>query len=313
MTMIQVDAEKCTGCGQCELVCPHNCFAVEGGVATIVSSNCLECGHCLAACPVAAIAVVGLADPLCFETFAELEGVAVPEPSNLPELVRLLRSRRSVRHYSAKAVPLSLLQDLVKIGTTAPSGTNSQLWTFALLPQRDDVVALGGGVAHFFKKLNKKAENPVLRGLARLFAGDSLGRYYRNHYKAIKHGLEAWFDRGEDQLFHGATAAILVGGLKEASCPGEDALLATGQILLAAQQMGLGTCLIGFVVEALKHDAGLQKMVGLAADEEVYAVIGLGYSAEKYLRPAPRKRVSGRVVKLNREKTSCGYSRSSLS
>ncbi len=313
MTMIQVDAEKCTGCGQCELVCPHNCFAVAGGVATIISSNCLECGHCLAACPVSAISVVALADPLYFETFTELEGVAVPEPGGVPELVRLLRSRRSVRNYSAKPVPLSLLQYLVKIGTTAPSGTNSQLWTFALLEHRADVIGLGDGVAHFFKKLNKKAANPVLRGLARLFAGDSLGRYYRNHYKAIKHGLEAWFDRGEDQLFHGATAAILVGGLKKASCPCEDALLATGQILLAAQQMGLGTCLIGFVVEALRHDAGLREVVGVGSDEEVYAVIALGYSAEKYLRPAPRKRIAGRVVKLSRGKTSYGCSRSSLS
>ena len=84
---------------------------------------------------------------------------------------------------------------------------------------------------------------------------------------------------------------------RRTSCPREDALLATGQILLAAQQMGLGTCLIGFVVEALKHDTALQKMVGLARGEEVYAVIALGYPDEKYNQPAPRKKVKPRILK----------------
>ncbi len=298
MKRIQIDGEKCIGCGQCEKVCPHKCLVIKDGLVVVEHEHCLACGHCLATCPEAAISIGVLRDDLHFETFTELDGVAIPQDGDLAHLVRLMRTRRSVRNYHDRAVPLNLLQDLVRIGTTAPSGTNSQLWTFTLLQHRTDVVALGDGVARFFQRLNKKAENPLLRGLARVFAGDSLGRYYRSHYKSIKNGLEAWFDRGEDRLFHGATAVIVVGGEKGASCPAEDALLATGQMLLAAHQMGLGTCLIGFVVEALKHDAGLRGKIGVGEDEAIYAVIGLGYSAEKYVRPAPRKQIAGRVVQL---------------
>ncbi len=298
MKRLDVDPALCVGCRQCEKVCPNDCFVIVDDCAQIDHTTCLECGHCLAACPSGAISMDGLSQLLDFKTFVELKGIAIPGGAGLAELVRLMRSRRSVRNYLEQPVPLAILQDLVKIGTTAPSGTNCQLWTFAVLEHRADVVALGDGVAHFFQKLNKKAENLFLRGLARVFAGDSLGRYYRSHYKTIKRGIEAWFDRGEDHLFHGASAVILVGGSVEASCPAEDALLATGQILLAAQQMGLGTCLIGFVVEALRHDPKLRELVGLDSGEEVYAVIALGYADEKYVQPAPRKVAEPRLVKL---------------
>lgn len=298
MNTIDLDSKQCIGCGQCLQVCPRDCFSMEHGALVIAVQKCFGCGHCLAVCPVDAIAIDGLAEPLSFVTFTELPGVTVAQQGDLASLVRLMRSRRSVRHYEAKPVALDLLQDLVKIGTTAPSGTNSQGWSFVILERRVDVVALGDGVAQFFKKLNQKAASPLLRTLARVFAGDRLGRYYRRHYKSVEQGLGGWFDRGEDLLFHGATAVILVGGAKSASCPAEDALLASGQILLAAQQMGLGTCLIGFAVEALKHDAQLRERVGVAPNEDIYAVIGLGYAAEQYLKPAPRKNIEGRVVRL---------------
>lgn len=298
MNRIQLDSERCLGCGQCQRVCPHGCLTLEDGRVQLVHDHCLQCGHCLAACPVAAIAIESLGASPHFSSFTELDGVTVPCRDDLPQLVRLMRSRRSVRHYHERAVELALLEDLIKIGTTAPSGTNSQGWTFTILERRADVVALGDGVAGFFKKLNCKAANPFLRGLARVFAGDSLGRYYRTHYKTIERGLEAWFDRGEDRLFHGAPSVILVGGERSASCPAEDALLATGQMLLAAYQMGLGTCLIGFVVEALRRDGALRELAGVGCHEEVYAVIALGYPDETYLHPAPRKEVQVRLGQM---------------
>jgi hypothetical protein len=56
--------------------------------------------------------------------------------------------------------------------------------------------------------------------------------------------------------------------------------------------MGLGTCLIGFAVAALRQEPGLKRQLGLPGDETVYAVIALGYPAESYLHPAGRRPVS---------------------
>jgi nitroreductase len=54
--------------------------------------------------------------------------------------------------------------------------------------------------------------------------------------------------------------------------------------------MGLGTCLIGFAVEAMKRDVTIKKYLGIPDNERVYSVIALGYPDEKYQRTAGRKK-----------------------
>ena len=179
----------------------------------------------------------------------------------------------------------------MKIGTTAPSGTNSQLGTFSILSSRREVIALGRQMASFFHKLNRMAEKSWIRFFSRIFGGDALGRYYPRYYETVKEGLLLWDREGVDLLFHGAVAAILVGGKKSASSPMADGLLASHTLLLAAHSLGLGSCMIGFAVEAIKRDKQIRQMLKMPDDESVYAVIALGYPAEKYQKTALRKKI----------------------
>lgn len=55
---LELDVDKCIGCGMCELVCPHAVFAIEDKKARIIDrDNCMECGACEINCPVDAISV----------------------------------------------------------------------------------------------------------------------------------------------------------------------------------------------------------------------------------------------------------------
>lgn len=252
-------------------------------------------------CSVNAVSVAELVSDINFSTFTELPGVMQPGTGNIAEIVGLMRSRRSCRNYTAKTVPLSLLEDLVKIGTTAPSGTNSQLWNFTVLPARKDVLRLGGLTAEYYRRLNRQARNIFLRSLMKLFGGDSLGRYYRRYHDSVAESLQEWDEERKDRLFHGAMATILVTSRRDASCPAEDALLATQNILLAAHVMGLGSCLIGFAVEAMRRCPDIKREMKIRENEEIYSVIALGYPNVKYFRPANRKLVLPRILEFTEE------------
>jgi nitroreductase len=54
--------------------------------------------------------------------------------------------------------------------------------------------------------------------------------------------------------------------------------------------MGLGTCLIGFAVEAIRNDPAIKHFLKIPDEETVYAVIAMGYPDEKYEGLTGRKR-----------------------
>jgi nitroreductase/NAD-dependent dihydropyrimidine dehydrogenase PreA subunit len=287
----EIDSARCIGCGLCEKVCPFQNIELIRGKAELTGELCIACGHCAAACPCRLIQVPSL-DPaaLEFKTFAMDEFWLSFGQYDTTSLVKLMASRRSCRNFRSDDVDRALLEDLVKIGTTAPSGTNSQLWTFTILPTRKAVVKLTEHVAGFFSKMNKFAEKFLVRKALKLIGKGELDFYYENYYSMVKKTLDEWKDSGKDKLFHSAPAVIVVASKPGGSCPAEDALLATQNILLAAHAMGLGTCLIGFAVAAMSQDNDIQRSIGMTSREKVYAVIAIGHPDETYNTVAGRKR-----------------------
>ncbi|HIJ77949.1 MAG TPA: 4Fe-4S binding protein [Deltaproteobacteria bacterium] len=291
---VHVSADLCSGCGLCLTVCPNDIFTLHRNKAIVTGGRCLGCEHCRAVCPAAAISISGIDPELILQTITTDNRWLPYGQTDPAQLVRLMRSRRSCRNFKKNPVSREQLEDLVKIGTTAPSGTNSQGWTFTILPTRQAVVTLGDQISGYFKKLNRLAATPGLRQLLRFIGKPALDNYFRRYYQTIDKGLRQWEEENRDRLFHGATAAIIIGSKPGASCPMEDAMLASQNILLAAHAMGLGTCLIGFAVAAMAKDAKIKTAIGIPQQEPIYSVIALGYPAEPYQRLTGRKKVEPR-------------------
>lgn len=56
---IQVDEEKCTGCGNCELRCPKHVYRINKNnkAEPYRNDHCIHCWICVGACPVGAIKI----------------------------------------------------------------------------------------------------------------------------------------------------------------------------------------------------------------------------------------------------------------
>jgi NAD-dependent dihydropyrimidine dehydrogenase PreA subunit len=52
-----VDAEKCSGCGECVESCPLDAIAMQENVAKVDDQACGDCGACIDACPTQSISV----------------------------------------------------------------------------------------------------------------------------------------------------------------------------------------------------------------------------------------------------------------
>lgn len=287
-----IDAEKCISCELCVKVCPSNTISMQDGKARVTGDRSLQCGHCVAVCPVDAVRVDGI-DPqsLLFNSF-DLKNHWLPHGDfDTARLVQLMASRRSCRNYTDQAIERTLLEDLIKVGTTAPSSTNSQRWTFTLLPDRAAVNAFGQRIGMFFRKLNRLAEKRLICTALKWIGKPALDNYYREFYPSVKEGLREYERSGRDLLFHGAPVVIVVASQPGGSGRMEDALLATQNILLAAHSMGLGTCLIGFAVEAIKSDSTIQQFLTIPAEETVCSVIAIGHPDEQYEGLTGRKKV----------------------
>lgn len=55
---LKLNSEKCTSCGICIDVCPHNVFVIKDKKLQIAElDRCMECGACQTNCPTGAVTV----------------------------------------------------------------------------------------------------------------------------------------------------------------------------------------------------------------------------------------------------------------
>jgi len=53
------------------------------------------------------------------------------------EFLKMIRSRRTVREFSSKIVPMGIIKNIIKAASSAPSGANKQPWHFVIVRDSD--------------------------------------------------------------------------------------------------------------------------------------------------------------------------------
>lgn len=188
------------------------------------------------------------------------------------DLLSILRQRRSVRHFSRRPIPRSLVEHLVEAANTAPSGANKQPWTFVAVsnPQLKE-------------RLRKEAESVEEQNYASRFTARMRADFAELGCTSVKYHLVdapwviAVFGRRYEELEDGSRVKHYY--VKESVG------IAVGMLLSAATYSGLST-----LVYTPNPMEFLNKLLERPDCERTFAVILLGYPHPDCLVPELEKK-----------------------
>jgi nitroreductase/NAD-dependent dihydropyrimidine dehydrogenase PreA subunit len=269
---IHVDFEKCTSCGDCTLACSSSILVAGGETVRVADEEyCTMCGNCVAVCPAGAISIEGL-------NLAEFPNVPEELALSPGSLAAFLRSRRSCRAYAEKEVPRQLLEKLIDIARYAASGHNSQNFQFIVIRNRELIRTLAGRTAVFYGNLHKMLSAPEVK----------LPAWLQTHMRGIRLNWEH-HQAGKDRIFRNAPALILVHALAENSSSAQNCHLAMANILLQANALGLGTCIVGYFLTAAERDPSIIKELEIPPGNKIFTCCTVGYPVLKFRKLVPRR------------------------
>jgi nitroreductase/NAD-dependent dihydropyrimidine dehydrogenase PreA subunit len=276
--MITINEQKCTLCGECIPVCVRRILQKgETSVEILDPAMCLYCGHCKAVCP---------ADAFQFSEGND-QFLAVPSKEEIPSAApffRLLRKRRSLRIYQARPVERAKLKMLIEAGRYAPTGSNRQACEYVVVSGRkalDKVCTLAIRNLQEQGKELQKAIDEYSRKKKSL--PEELAS--RQTLPPVWERIAGKWKEGVDQLLHNAPALIIVHMKKGlATTPEIDAAIASTQMILLAETLGLGTCFIGFLIWAIEDSKELKAFLGVPEDSKAVVAFTVGYPDVEFLR-----------------------------
>lgn len=273
MERIEINREKCNGCGSCIQDCSARALRMDSEGLACIPSRCNGCGHCLAVCPTNAITMPQYGAEDIVEV-REAEARLAPE-----RLLYALKCRRSIRQFKEEEVPTEVLGKILEAGRFSPTGGNQQNNKIIVL--HDRLVEIRDMA---IQTLYTYAKNPTV----------TLGAAERYRHAWIK--LQEENRQGIDKLFFGAKWVIVITSTDQRGNAGVNGGLAAARMELMANALGLGVCYIGFFRQAVEWNVGLKRIMQIGEDETFVVAFVLGYPAVKYLRTVSRKPLNVRYL-----------------
>jgi nitroreductase/NAD-dependent dihydropyrimidine dehydrogenase PreA subunit len=303
---VEVDEEKCDGCGRCVKTCPMEILRLRDGHPVeehyFDAFRCIACDSCVAVCPNGAIERKGLYRvlegmyrnndifPARDNTYPRPFGDATPQrfedcENRLTETERVIFKRRSVRLFKKEQVPREMVERVIEAGRFAPSAGNCQPWAFVVIQDQELIDELCVKTERMLSSIVGLAFPSRREDFARRpFHQKALAtllslRMPGNTDQRGAVGAKAVYEHPEHELFLGAPTVILV--LKDKRGIGQvdlDVALCVDNIVLAAHSLGLATCIIGLMNIPLRfYPRFVKRRLGIEAPFEFFTAIALGY------------------------------------
>jgi ferredoxin len=282
-----INEALCSKCGHCVKVCKTFTLLDSGkGIVPRVEPDnglgCIACGQCMAVCPRGAVTVSGRGiSPADAVKLQPKNKMATPE-----SLQALLLSRRSVREFSKKDISMDVINKVIEIASSAPMGIPPSDVGITVINGRGKVQEIAGDITSVFNGWIKFF-NPVVMKFAGLF----FNKYEKESFDTfLIPAMSFMVDSRKtdtDLLFYHAPCVMLFHQSPYADPV--DGQIACTYAMIAAQSLGLGTCMIGTVSFAINREKKIKNKWKIPADNKVALALILGYPALQYQKSIKRK------------------------
>jgi len=177
------------------------------------------------------------------------------------ETLAVIRNRRSIREFKTKQITDSELNVILEAALFAPTAMNQQKWHFTVVQRKSVLEKMD-----LITRENKLNSNiPVL---AKSAASDDYHSYYR------------------------APTVVIISGEQDAKFIQMDCAAAAQNIALAAESLGIGSCIMtsaGFLFASAKGQK-MKSKLGIPKGYEHMCFIALGYKGADCVAAPPRNR-----------------------
>lgn len=189
------------------------------------------------------------------------KGETIMEQKNT--VVESIMNRRSIRSYKPEQIQQAQLDTIIQCGINAPSALNKQSWEVRVIQNADLLNRINS-------RFVEQAKGKSLQGSAA---------------RAQQPGFS---------VFHGAPTLIIVAKDKSNPYSGVDCGLFAQNVLLSAESMNIGTCVIGNMASILNNpdNKDLLAELNIPDTHEVIFGIATGYKNES---PDAKPRDEGKV------------------
>jgi len=167
----------------------------------------------------------------------------------------IIRSRRSCRAYLPEPLPRETIEQLITDAVWSPSGSNNQPWRFAVIQGKEAL-----------RRYSDLAKRGLLERLDELPHLQQYEQYLRDP---------------DFSIFYDAPALVVIYGNRSSRWRVNDCTMVAYNLMLLAEDAGLGTCWIGFSHDLLDLEAVKQELE-IPLEYDLVAAILLG-------RPDPGK------------------------
>lgn len=163
-----------------------------------------------------------------------------------------IHARRAVRSYTPQTVDEATVRSLLRAAVQAPSAMNLQPWVFAVV---QDAARLA--------RWSERAKTLLLARAER--------EPRTNQYAAL-------LSEPSFNIFYDASTLVVIGARERGTYTEADCWLAAENLMLAACEVGLGTCCIGFAIPLL-NTPELKAELALPSKGIAVAAIIVGHPA----------------------------------